>query len=151
MLADFTINIHIAGQPDRSVRVVVHDNLRALRSAATRYHNSWKSTKDEPPSDRLLGVCHRFELAQNPNSENKVADPLCAVVRLAPPYLGVGMVSHELAHAAVWIRELEVGENQPLNCQNDEDFCWVLGELVRQTVVKFIEKGIYPNDEEREP
>lgn len=143
MRADFTITIHRDDHPDRSVRVVVHDNLRALRSAATRYRRSWKQDDEPAEPVELLGVCHRFETQGTSKTGETYIDPLCACVRLSKPHLGVGMISHELAHAAVWIRELDTGEDTPLNCTNDEDFCWVLGELVHRTVAKLYEKGIY--------
>lgn len=130
MLADFVITIH--GDVDRSVRVIVHKSTRALRSAATRYDRA----HDHPDMDHVatLGLCHRFNMHK---------DPLCAIVRLAPPHIGVGIVSHEMAHAAVWIHELNNQFKVPLDNSNDELFCWILGELVRQTVNKMYEHKIY--------
>lgn len=137
MIADFTITINHARRP-RAVRVVIHDNLAALRSAATKHTNSWLGSKKKKLGDfsETLGICHRFHIQD---------DPLCAIVRLAPPNLGIGILSHELAHAAVWIWVLEdpKGENALLTCENDEQFCWILGELVRCAVVNLIEKGVY--------
>lgn len=130
MITDFIINIH--SEPPRDVRVVVHDSVGALRGAATRYDKN-HGAKFKNPSD-TLGICHRF---------NMMNDPLCAIVRFAPPNLGVGIVSHEMAHAAVWLHELENKFNEPLTCSNDEPFAWILGELVRQTVTQFYEKGVY--------
>lgn len=146
MLADFVITIHRDDRPDRAVRVVVHDNVAALRSAVTQFGGKHGSGKAE---DGLLGVCHRFhnQKVQGRGKNRKWGpDPLVALVRLAPPDIGIGIVSHELAHAAVWIQEIDDNfKDTPLVCQNDEDFCWNLGELVRQTVNKLYEKGIYPS------
>lgn len=130
MLADFTIVIH--SDPERSVRVVVHNDLKRLRIEATRHSRRWGDKKSTFAD--TCGICHRFE---TPDSS------LCAIVRLAPPHLGVGVISHELGHAAVWLRELDEGELAPLNCANDEPFCWLLGELVRQTVNKLNEHKMY--------
>lgn len=63
-------------------------------------------------------------------------------MRLAYPNLGVGIISHEMLHAAVWMRELN-GQSGELNTENDEELCWVLGELVRQTINFMNELGIY--------
>lgn len=82
--------------------------------------------------DKPVGLCHRFEHR---------GDDLVALVRLAPPHIGIGVVSHELAHAAVWIRELD--EDTPFISDNDERFCWVLGELVSKTVTKLYEHEVY--------
>lgn len=137
MLADFEIHIH--GEDERVVRVKVHKDVKALRKAAKRYAKRNTRSKKERKKlnmrhTKLLGVCHRFQ---------RMDDPLCAIVRLAPPYIGVGVISHELAHAAVWIRSLDEGEDTILHCGNDERFCWVLGELVRQTINTMQKKGIF--------
>lgn len=141
VLADFTVAVD-APQP-REVRVVVYDSVKGLRIAASRYDN-----RNRPRRHRLrgnyahtLGVCHRFEWR---NAETDESRPLCAIVRLAEPNLGVGIVSHEIAHAAVWIRELSQGpEPTPLTCENDEEFCWLLGELVRQAINGMNAAGVY--------
>lgn len=133
MLADFTITIHEARKP-LAVQVKVHDSTAALRSAAAK-HAKRSGDKDADYSD-TLGVCHRFHMMN---------EPLCAIVRLAPPHIGVGVVAHEMAHAAVWMWEIhnKFSRKKPLVCDNDEWFCWVLGELVRQTTIQLFEKDIY--------
>jgi hypothetical protein len=63
---------------------------------------------------------------------------------VAPPNIGIGIISHELAHAAIWLWAIENKfDEKALTCENDEWFCWVLGELVRETVNKFYEIGIW--------
>lgn len=130
MLADFTITIHT--DPERSVRVVVHPTVRALRAAATRMDRVY-GVEYNTGDDKPVGLCHRFEGR---------GDDLVALVRLAPPHIGVGVLSHELAHAAVWVHELNSG-GKPLVPENDEFFCWVLGELVSKTVTKLYEHEVY--------
>jgi hypothetical protein len=148
MLADFVIRIH--SDPPRDVQVKVHENVSALRSAATQYdysNNPNKRKRREAHKD-LLGVCHRFANRKKDGTPY----PLVAIVRLAPPNLGVGIISHELAHAAVWLWEIENDhQNVPLTCENDEQFCWNLGELVRQTVNMLYKKGIFDDDDNRDP
>lgn len=142
ILADFTIRVKY--EVPRAVQVIVYDSIKGFRIAATRHDNTLKSKKRKGRGtySNALGVCHRFELLYDGNSL-----PLCAIVRLAEPNLGVGIVSHELAHAALWVYELS--EDKPLVCDNDEPFAWVLGELVRQTVNKLNEHGIYDAVRER--
>jgi hypothetical protein len=136
VLADFTIRVKY-DQP-RDVRVIVYDSIKGFRIAATRYDNTSKSKtrKGRGMNSNTLAICHRFELLDDGKSL-----PLCSIVRLAEPNLGVGIVSHELAHAALWVYELS--EDKPLVCDNDERFAWVLGELVRQTVTQLYERGVY--------
>jgi hypothetical protein len=139
VLADFTITVEFEDQP-RAVRVVVYDNVKGLRIAAT-HHENRKALRRNRHRGRFkdtLGVCHRFEW-QTSEGESR---PLCAIVRLAKPEIGVGIISHELAHAAVWIRELN-GETGPLTAENDEPFVWLVGELVRQTVNAMQERGVF--------
>lgn len=117
-----------------AVRVKVHKNEDALNRAARRYND-----RMAPPGaddERVLGVCHRFHMAD---------DPVVALVRFAPPNTGAAVVAHEMAHAAIWLWEIEnkFDRKKPLNCTNDEWFCWILGELVRQTTIQFYEKKVY--------
>lgn len=138
MKADFIITVHEARKP-LAVQVKVHDDVSSLRSAAARYTNRSnlysKDTKNDADFSDTLGICHRSHMSNT---------PLCAIVRLAPPNIGAGIVAHEMAHAAVWMWEINNEfKDVPLTTSNDEWFCWVLGELVRQTTLKFIDKGIY--------
>lgn len=132
MLADFTVTVHEARKP-LAVRVKVHDNLAALQGAATRFD---KQRRKEDNSKDYLGICHRFHLRN---------DPVCALIRLAPPHIGVGVLSHEMAHAAVWMWEIhhKFSRKVPLTCANDELFCWILGELVRASTKALYEQGVY--------
>lgn len=138
MLADFTIDIHNTRKP-MAVQVVVHETVQELRKAAQMFYNNWPTRSDDGTDfEDTLGICHRFHLH---------GEPVVAVVRLAPPHIGAGVVAHELAHAAVWVWLVQTmwDKKLQLNCENDEWFAWVLGELVRHTTVKFHEKGLYAN------
>lgn len=133
MLADFKITIN-EGRKPMVVQVKVHESVAALRGAATRFDQR-NGDKQGDGSD-TLGICHRFHLMN---------EDLVAIVRLAPPHVGVGMVAHELSHAAVWLWEIEnkFSKKVPLNCGNDEWFAFVLGELVSITTAKLYEHGVY--------
>jgi hypothetical protein len=138
MLANFTITLEYEGRPKRAVEVVIHNNVQALRAAIRQHDRSWGKPGN---AKGVLGVCHRFEAW--PEGTPEKIETVCALVRLAPPNIGIGLVSHELAHAAVWIRTLNEGNECALTCENDEEFCWILGELVRQTVAKLYEHNLY--------
>lgn len=139
ILADFTIAVEY--EVPREVRVVVYDSLKGLRVASSRYANASGLTRARGAYKDTLGLCQRFEWAD----EDGVTQPLCAIVRLARPWLGAGIIAHELAHAAVWMRELNEGD-APLRTNDDEGFCWLLGELVRQAVDEMYERGVYEEE-----
>lgn len=139
VLTDFDITVEF--EVPRTVRIIVYDSVKGLRIAATRYENRTKSKSKRTRGDfaETLGLCHRFEAFDKAGNLR----PECAIVRLAEPNLGVGIISHELCHAAVWMRELTVGE-KPLTADDDEQFAWVLGELVRQAIVTMTKCGMFP-------
>jgi len=133
------LTIGIESEPRREVQVVVYDNVKALRAAATRYDNLTASRKRRQRGLHAdtLGICHRFELEAHGEQL-----PLCAIVRLAKPHLGVGMISHEMAHAALQVWMLDHPDER-LTDSNDEPYAWVLGELVRRTVNWLHDRGVY--------
>jgi hypothetical protein len=139
VLADFTISVEFEELP-REVRVIVYDNVKGLRIAATRYENrtTRRSRRRRGLFSDTLGICHRFEWLDDQGRSK----PECALVRLAKPYIGVGIVSHELSHAAVWMRQLN-GDVGPLTIDNDEPLVWLIGELVRQAINALNERGVY--------
>lgn len=136
-LADFQITIR-DGRKRMVVQVVVHPTVPEMRKAAQMQYNNFPG-HTEQDADRLaeaVGVCHRFHMADS---------PIYAVVRLALPHIGGGVVAHELAHAAIWLWEIQHmwDKRKPLVSSNDEWFCWVLGELVSYTYNKLHEHGLY--------
>ena len=141
VLADFVIGVEF--ETPREVRVVVYDNLKGFRIACSLYENRTltKRKRKRNVFSETLGICHRFE---HYDKEGHIK-PLCAIVRLAKPHLGIGIVSHELAHAAVWMRSLNK-DTEPLTDENDEPFVWLIGELISLTVDKMYALGVY--DEE---
>lgn len=142
MLADFVVNIPAAEDGGRNwqVQVKVHDSTESLQRACRAYHKRIGYPHCTDGFEDVLGICHRFY---------SDSSPLVALVRVAPPNLGIGIISHELVHAAVSIWEAEHDfKDAPIDSTNDERFAWVLGELVRVTVIKCYEHGIYYDDAE---
>lgn len=138
-LADFTIMIHDVPKP-MGVRVVVHKNLAGMRSACTqtdRILSSRKKKKKNQYKD-LMGICQRYHMQDSSTY---------ATIRFAVPHIGAGMVAHEITHAAVWLWEIKHQfKHVPTlaeDSEGEEWFAWILGELVRQTIVQFIERGLY--------
>lgn len=130
--ADFSVGVEYTNGRERYVHVIVYGSVNSLRAAASEYCPS-------NDYDGVLGLCHRFTCID----ETGAVQPHCAIVRLCDPHIGVGIVSHELAHAAMWMWEMDHPED-PLTTTNDEEFCWTLGSLVKDTVNKMHEYGCYP-------
>lgn len=133
MLADFTITTYDGRKP-MAIRIKVHNSTRALRAAATRFDRRRDKPNQEPMT--ALGICHRFHLADT---------DVVALIRLAPPHIGIGVLSHEITHAAVWMWEIQhkFSKKTPINCENDEWFCWILGELVSSATQTLYDLGVY--------
>lgn len=136
MKADFTITARL-DSGDRDVRVVVHDSLAALRSASTRFDQAGRDAHAD-----TFGICHRFESRYVAADGSETPDPLCAIVRLADGYVTPEIVSHELAHAAVWLKELD-GPPADLLCDNDEWFAGLLGRLVADAFRVITDVGVW--------
>lgn len=134
MITDFTITIQDVLKP-MAVRVVVHDNLCAMRSAVTQSDNRRRYEKNEGENNDYLAICQRMHMSDS---------PVYSIVRFAPPNIGAGIIAHEMAHAAVWLWHIKTQfKDVPLDCENDEWFAWILGELVRRVNDHFHEKGAY--------
>lgn len=135
MLADFKITTH-EGRKPMTVQIKVHDSVGALRNAANQFDR--RRGKKMSDSSDFVGICHRFHMMN---------DDLIALVRLAPPHLGAAVLTHELAHAAVWMWEIQNkfqrDRKTMLQCSNDEWFCFVLGELVHYANDTLYKKGVY--------
>ena len=131
LLTDFTIEIEYEDMR-RAVDVLVYPSPEDLQDAIREYQGY-----EDPDDNHTLGVCHRFETIH----PDGTSDPLCAIVRLCEPHLGVGLISHEFAHAAVWLWELNHPDT-PLETDNDEEFCWILGSLVKDCVNALHDRGV---------
>lgn len=136
MLADFKITTH-EGRKPMTVQIKVHESVGALRSAAVQFDKRAGKMVDGEATD-FVGICHRF---------HNMHDDLVALVRLAPPHLGAAVLTHELAHAAIWMWEIQNkfqrDKKTMLQCSNDEWFCFVLGELVHYANDFLYKKGVY--------
>ena len=122
----------------RQVRVTVYDDIDELRRDASS--GRWRSLKDagDTPVD-TLGVCHRTEWQSDGKSL-----PLCAHIRLHKDHMGVGIVTHEIAHAALFMYELDNPERLTTeDIEHEEVFCHILGDLTSRVVSKLYAKGYY--------
>lgn len=137
MLADFEIIIRDVYKP-LGVRVVVHDSIRAMRSAVTQQDKRWFGDDARVNEiNNYLAICQRYHLQDS---------DIYSTVRFAPPNLGAGIIAHEFTHCAVWFWEIKhkfKATRISADHEDEEWFAWIVGELVRQTTKKFYEEGIY--------
>jgi hypothetical protein len=135
-LIEFTISVTPV-KLRRAIKVFVYDDITDLRVAAD-YHNKKMGSTDQDNS-KAFGITHRF-IWESFDDDGKVTDvkPRVSIIRLHKDYLSAQVISHEAAHAALWIHELEFGENRlnTLDIDNEEVFCHTLDEIVDQLVHK---------------
>lgn len=81
----------------------------------------------------------RYQIA-NDGKQSAIAD--VGSIRFALPNIGAGVVAHEAAHMALHIWELE-NPDQELYSDDDEQFAWLLGEIVRLITIRFVGKSYY--------
>lgn len=125
----------------RTVRVWIYDTLEELRDAAQRFNPN-----TEPGwFDDALGVCQTYDVA---DAEGVVRlDPTAPmIVRLFRGELGVGVVSHELNHAATHIygatltpdvRAVDVLHNA------NETLAHLQSDLTRRLISRLWDLGYY--------
>jgi hypothetical protein len=120
-----------------SVRIFVWRTLADLRSHA-RNETSMTHT------GRIYGYCHAYDHFYK--SGRRAPD--FAEVHLAAKCLGVAVLSHELAHAALaWARRTKIDSlsadtENPAVSDAEERFCYVLGDLMALVVQKLYDLNI---------
>jgi hypothetical protein len=133
-LAAFTVKL---STESGSIRIFVWRTLKDLRSHA-RNETSMTHT------GRIYGYCHTYDRFYK--SGRRAAD--FAEVHLAAKYLGVSVLSHELAHAALaWAQRTKIDDliadtENPAVSDAEERFCYVLGDLMAEVVTKLYELKI---------
>lgn len=130
-----TFTLTIAGDystdptPIREARVAIYATAAALNA-------------DAGERDGLVGgICHRWSTTDYAGTP--VVRPEVGMIRLAYDHLGIGVVSHECAHLAVHVWNLDRPLGEVIDDDTDEPFAWLLGDLVRQVVNALRDRGHY--------
>lgn len=100
------------------------DELRAFAASDEMHGGAYHSP-------RMVGFCRALEFRNKRGGWKPNQRGRRGVVMLCIPYCGVGVVSHELTHAAHY----ELASHQkrePLTLKDDERLAWLQGELVRR-------------------
>lgn len=124
--------------------VFIHHNKQAMQKAAGQ-------------PEGVLGLCRTWTVIQvQPKgfTRKDYLKPSLGEVHLFAARTGVGIASHELCHAAFGYfatrKKLGIGiglryyKKQPHMCSAEEEaFCWVIGNMIRQFSINFYGKRQY--------
>lgn len=130
----------------RAVTVKVYDQLDDMRTAADRYARR-NGTSEPGKFGDAHGITHAFQMMSiGPDGEVESASEAAALVRLWRHRLGTGVVTHEVGHAAAAIYEQDwLPEHGPIHdsLNNEEVFCYLIGDLASRIVKQLYRHGMY--------
>lgn len=124
-MRSFTIATDAIG-PRRWWIVRIHENVHQLREAAHR-HRPWHGRAHW---DECWGCCQ--PLGWPNEGYDWPSSGYAGIVRLTSDYLDVGVIAHELVHAAAWTYRMNVKPRIFLGDQvgdREEQLAYIYGEL----------------------
>ena len=144
----FRVSTRKSGQR-RFVTVTVYDEIDDLRRAAKR-HSRRTGTYRDGEFEQALGVTHSFQsvLIDGDGLELRQG-PTAAHIRLWRGRLGTSVVTHEVCHAVSGIYQqdcLEELGSVHENMDNEEVFCYLLGDLSARIVDRLYRYGYYQGE-----
>lgn len=144
----FTVTPHKIKQK-RTVKVFIYENVADMREAAERYDRKTGIAENQDGHADTLGVTHRFEWIDVDSNESK---PQCAIIRLVKDHLTMRIISHEAAHAAVWIFQIDVNESPPNveNIDEEEHFCHLVSDIASDIVHEVYKRNIIEEPKQAE-
>ena len=129
------------------VTVKVYDDLADMRAAAEAYAQRTGTSAPGYFGD-AHGVTHAFHsMTIGPDGEVASASEGAALIRLWRQRLGTGVVTHEAGHAASAIYEQDwLPEHGTIHdsLENEETFCYLIGDLASRIVKRLYHYGMYP-------
>lgn len=115
--------------PLKSIEIVVYRTIKDMRKAAARYSGA-------SDMSQTLAICHSFTHMKYGKDGSESIKPDSAIIRMNIRHCGIGILTHEITHAAVSIAETHRGvDNMPVN-GDDEDIAWIMGDFVRLAVLE---------------
>ncbi len=142
----FRVSTRFSGRR-RTVTVKVYDDLEAMRAAAAAYARRTGNSEAGNFGD-AHGITHAFQtLSIGPDGEVTDQGQAAALIRLWRQRLGTGVVTHEAAHAAAAIYEQDwLAEHGSIHdgIDNEEVYCYLLGDLASRIVKRLYHYGMYP-------
>lgn len=145
MPVTFRVSVGHSGRR-RFVRVSVYETAEELRAAADRY-NKRIGAYTPGEFDHAHGVTHSFwSVLIDGDGKEVRTGPSAAHIRLYRGALGMAVVTHEVAHAALAIyRQDCFGEQGSVHgdMEQEEVACYLIGELAARVVSGLYRYGFY--------
>lgn len=137
MSVTFRVSVRRSGRR-RFVRVTVYDTVQELRLAADRYCKR-VGTYVPGEFDQAHGITHSsWSIFFGPDGEEASKDFAAAAhIRLHRGALGTGVVTHEVAHAALAIYRQDCLEERGSvhdDMDQEEVVCYLIGDLSARIV-----------------
>lgn len=140
---DFQISTNRSGR-NRTFNVRVYDDLKAMRRDAANWTKRVRGESED--FGGALGVTHRNERLTVSEGKDDVSHDLVGMIRIHRSALRTGIITHEVAHAALWVFELDCGGRPTTeNHEQEEVFCHIVGSLTAKFVHKLYEKQLLPS------
>ena len=102
----WTITTELSGT-DRSIELVLHDNVTQMRSAATRFSRKIGEAVPNGSFSGALAVTHSYR-THDSDIGIEAGLPEVATLRLVRGHLGPEITSHEVLHVAQWLYSVDV-------------------------------------------
>lgn len=133
----------------RYVRVSVYSDAPSMRLAALRHSKREGWIRDDE-YDRAHGVTHIHDVRFYGPRGEETRSPLAAHIRVYDGALGTGVVTHEIAHAAMAIFNQDCLEDGAVHegMEREEILCYLIGDLASRIVNKIYEFGFYGKEDD---
>lgn len=143
LLKSFRVSTRHSGSR-RFVRVSVYSDVDSMRAAALRHSRREGWIKDDEYSG-AHGVTHIHDVRFYGPGGEETRSPVAAHIRVYDGALGTGVVTHEIAHAALAIFNQDCLEDGAVHegMEREEILCYLIGDLSSRIVNKIYEFGFY--------
>ena len=122
--------------PEKSIEIIVYNKKKQLRKAAAEYSGE--------NMNGVLAICHpytHYAWSKKHKRLKNRPEPDSAIIRLCEKHCGIGVLTHEIAHAVVHIATAH--RETPNEPGDDEDFAWLMGDFVRLAVLELRNHGVW--------
>jgi hypothetical protein len=134
--------------------VHVHDDLKAMRTAAARHDDKAGAPRKVPGAGiggdyyaRALGVTHRFTRVTHDKAGEQQDYANIGIIQLAAGHITTEIVAHELIHAVMWAYRLKYNSGHLgrmwTSLQREERMAHMYGMTFREVTRILHKKGFW--------